>query len=140
MDAFLSVFKYTNSPEGSDIDMSGDGRYDIHLAAYDILGRLEDVPVTTEPLYDCSGEMAFSTRKFGALNHLSGEWPFYYAEEMDHMPTPIIASEEIRAQRAANGRAILDRFVEWSRIDEAVEMLNDGDAYHKKLFKKYPWL
>lgn len=140
VDAFLSMYKYKNSPEGKDLNMEGDHRYDIHLAAYDILGRLEDVPVTTEPLYDCSGEMAFSTREFRALNHLSGEWPCYYADEMDHMPTPVIPSEEVRAERAANGRMILDRFVDWSQIGTVVETLNDGDQYHQKLFEKYPWL
>ena len=140
IDAFLSMYKYTTSAEGGDLDMEGDHGYDIHLAAYDLLGRLNDVPVTTCPELDCSGTIAGSTSHLKVMRNLTGEWPMYYADEMDHMPTPVIPSEEVRAQRAANGRKILERFIDWSKIDEVVEAMNLGDEYHKGVFEKYPWL
>lgn len=140
IDAFLSVYQYMASEEGADINMEGDHRYDIHLAAYDLLGRLDDVPVTTCPELDCSGKIAGSTSHLKMMRRLSGEWPMYYADEMDHMPTPVIPSAEVRAERAANGKKILDRFIDWSKIDEVVEAMDAGDAYHQELFKKFPWL
>ena len=140
IDAFLSFFKFSNSEAGADLNLSGDHSYDVHLAAYDILGRLSDVPVTTCPELDCSGRIAGSTSHLKVMRDLTGEWPMYYADEMDHMPTPVIPSEEVRAERAKNGRKALDRFIDWARIDEVVEAMNDGDAYHKAVFEKYPWL
>jgi len=140
IDAFLSFFKFSNSESGADLNLSDEHGYDIHLAAYDILGRLNDVPVTTCPELDCSGKIAGSTSHLKVMRDLTGEWPMYYADEMDHMPTPVIPSEEVRAQRAENGRKALDRFIDWSRIDEVVEAMNDGDAYHKAVFEKFPWL
>jgi len=140
LDAFLSLYKYTQSPEGADLDMSGDHEKDIHLAAYDILGRLDDVPVTTCERLDCSGKIAGSTSKFKSINRLSGTWGSYYADEMDHLPTPVIPSEEVRAERAKLGRVILERFADWTDILNTVEMMNAGDAYHRGIFEKYPWV
>lgn len=140
VDGFLSMYKYTTSQAGADIDMSGDHAYDIHLAAYDLLGRLEDVPVTASPTLDCSGEMAKSTAHLKVMRDLTGEWPMYYADEMDHMPTPVIPNEAVRKERAENGKKILNRFIDWSRIDEVIEAMNEGDAYHQKVFEKYPWI
>ena len=140
IDAFLSFFKFSNSEAGANLNLSGDHAYDVHLAAYDILGRLSDVPVTSCPELDCSGKIAGSTSHLKVMRDLTGEWPMYYADEMDHMPTPVIPGEEVRAQRAENGRKALERFIDWSRIDEVVEAMNDGDAYHQAVFEKYPWL
>lgn len=140
VDAFLSMHKFLSSEAGSDIDMTGDHSYDIHLAAYDLLGRLQDVPITDAPIYDCSGKIACSTSHLKVLRDLVGEWPFYYADEMDHLPTPVIPDAETRAQRAANGKEILRRFIDWSGIDEVVEAMNKGDEYHQIVFEKYPWL
>ena len=139
LDAFLSLYKYTQTEEGADINMEGEHEKDIHLAAYDILGRLEDVPVTTCDRLDCSGTIAGSTSRFKAINRLSGTWGCYYADEMDHLPTPVIPSEEVRAERAKLGRAILERFADWTDIYNLVETMNEGDAYHQAVFEKHPW-
>ena len=139
LDAFLSLYRYTQLPEAADIDMSGEHEKDIHLAAYDILGRLDDVPITTCDRLDCSGKIAGSTSQFSALNRLNGTWAFYYSDEMDHLPTPVIPNEAVRAERAKLGRAILERFADWTDIHTVVETMNDGDAYHQKVFEKFPW-
>jgi len=140
VDAFLSLYQYITSAEGKHIDMSGEHAYDIHLAAYDLLGRLEDVPLTTSAELDCSQPMTQPNGRPNVTGRLSGEWPMYYTDEREHMPTPVIANEQIRSERAANGKNILEQFMDWSQIDQVVEQMAEGDRYHQEVFKKYPWL
>ena len=140
MDAFMMLYNYMQTPEGSNINLEGEHETDIHLAAYDILGHLDDVPITDSPEMDCSAPSVDSIRPFNGLFRLAGAWPFYYGDESDHLPTPVIPSAEVRAERARLGRAILEQFVDWVNIADAVELMNKGDAYHQDLFQKFPWL
>ena len=105
---------------------------DIFFGAYDRLGRLEDIPLTSGPTYDHS-ETDPSSHYAGmsgpALPGLAG---FYYEKRSDHAPTPKVETAEERQARAENGKEIIRALVQGMDIPATVEALSDLDALHQE--------
>lgn len=113
---------------------------DLIVAAYDALGRLEDVPVTTADI-DCSEHKPNTTAFLAPLQALapqSGAIGNYFGEHSDHRPTKRITSEEHRAEIAAVGREYLDAIANAVDIEDAVARMRDLDAFTNEVVQRFP--
>lgn len=127
----------------------GNAFHKMTVAAYKIVGRLEELPLTTEPILDCS-EMQPSPpgpeNRLAKFGYQSGAVGYYFRKEDDHMPTPKIATAEERLAMAEEGEALIDQIVDTIKIEEVVadlrlldeetqEMLKDPANAHLKEIK-----
>ena len=123
---------------------------DISIGAYDILGRLEDVPLnvpeSNSVTYDVQSMLsgmgknpANSISKF-ALQ--SGGIGSYFDEPSDHMVTPLLKTEEERKEHANVGVAAINEFVKVLDIPSIVKTLREADEYtqNESLVKYGEWL
>ncbi len=112
------------------------------LGAYDILGKLDEVPLTT-PENDFWTERKPSTTQFASkINNMafqSGALGMIFGDTMDHMPTMYLESDEQKQAMADNGRKIIDQIVEAFDMPEVVKQMSDVDEFVKVQAEKYPW-
>lgn len=109
---------------------------EVILAGYDILGRLEDVPLTSE-VGDWSEQVPSSVAPYtGKLNPLawsSGAIGFYFGEVTDHMPTMRIDTPEDRQSAADRGRVIIDKFIDMLDIETIVADMRKLDQWQNEV-------
>lgn len=114
----------------------------ITLGAYDILGRLEDIPLASELDFDPSTmapqSTAFADGLF-SLAYQSGSIGYYFGEEIDHMPTPKIETAEQRQKLADEGKAIIEALVAKLDLEELLGTIEKLDAFNQQTNQKYPW-
>lgn len=112
------------------------------LGAYDILGRLDDVPLTT-PDNDFWTERKPSTTSFAAkvngMAYSSGAMGMIFGDLMDHMPTIYLESEAQKAALAESGQHILNQMVEAFDMPEVVKQMKEVDTFVQEQAAKYPW-
>lgn len=111
----------------------------ITIAAYDIFGRLEDVPLTSEFHHTDPQTVAFANNLFG-LAYQSAAIGYCFGDPKDHMSTPKIETAQRRRELADKGLKILDDII--GEIDMAgiVAKMADLEKFEKKLMEKYPWM
>lgn len=140
LNALSSIYRFTHCPEGKEFCKPNDRSDEMILAAYDMFGRLEDVPLTTEPIYDCSGENPQTTAKFNKLFSY-GSSGFLYADPMEHLPTIKIPTAEARKELAEEGRRILEHYADWLNVCEMTDLMKERDKFTKEeILPKYPWV
>ncbi len=108
----------------------------IAVGAYQIMNRLEDVPLVTG--YDYKGPS--STAAFDDLFRLGCRVGFSYGENTDHMPTPDIPDLATRDRMAAKGVELICGMVERMDMPHVVEQMKALEQYCKENEEKYPWL
>lgn len=111
----------------------------VTAGAYDILGRLDDIPLTTE--YEHAKES--SVKRFSVLSGLayeSGATGYYFGEKSDHMSTPAIATAEERKKLAENGKVLIDKLVKHLDMPSIVSCMRDLDEFEKTVMERYPWV
>lgn len=117
---------------------------DIFYAGYEIMGRLEDVPLTTCPELDFSAPHVQTTAQFNDLTDLayqSGGISYFFAEPLDHTGSPILKDEADRLAHAQRGVAILDALVEKMDVPHILHQMRNVENYNKSVREKYgPWL
>lgn len=121
----------------------GDAFHKMTIAAYQVLGHLEEVPLTTEPMLDCSQmqpSAPSAANRLGACGYQSGAVGYYFLKEDDHMPTPAVPTAEIRKQMADEGEALIDQIVATIDARKLMEDLADLGKTSEELIKKYPHL
>lgn len=109
------------------------------VGGYQIMGRLEDVPLTTE--FDL--EPAQSCANFNDLFNLayqSGAIGYCFGENNDHAPTTAIPDEETRKRMADEGQAFIEKLVERINVSHVVEQMKKLEAYGLENEEKYPWM
>ena len=109
------------------------------VGSYDILGRLEDVPLTTEYEHDRPS----SVSRFSMLSGLayeSGAAGYYFGQKSDHMSTPGIENEQRRKELAAQGRQVIDRLVEHINIVKISEDMAQLKTFEDDVMKRCPWV
>ncbi len=109
------------------------------VGAYDILNRLEDVPLTTE----FSKFEPSSVEKFKMLTtqaYESGGVGYYFGKPSDHMYTTPIPDEKTRDEMAKKGREIIDTLVEKMEIEKIVSDMNELKSFTDKLKETHPWI
>ncbi|MBO1264180.1 creatininase family protein [Proteiniclasticum sp. SCR006] len=137
LDLIMAVFKHA-------AELIPDGNfYDIYVGAYDIMGRLEDVPLMPEKKEEEKKES--SVKAFQDLfsrAYQSAAVGYYFGEKSDHAQTPVIRTAEERQLMADRGREIIDRLVEKLDVPSVMSQLDDLDAFqNNSVFAKYgEWL
>jgi len=109
------------------------------VGGYQIMGRLEDVPLTTE--FDV--EEPQSCAQFNDLFNLayqSGSIGYCFGENNDHAPTTAIPDEVTRKEMADQGQAIIEKLVEKLNLPHVVEQMQKLEAYGLENEEKYPWI
>ena len=111
--------------------------HDITVGAYQILGRLADVPLT----YAYARPVPQSHAHLEDLFSLS--WPsesagFHCLEKSDHMPTPAILTEADRDIRAQRGAALIDELVNRIDMPHLLAKMDELEAYNRALRERYP--
>ena len=97
IDLSMQMFK-----SAKDLFKSMDAFHAITVGAYQLLGRLEDVPLTTEYSAPHTQTCAPFNDLF-ALAYQSGSAGYCFADPMDHMPTTAIPDEATRKALAGEG-------------------------------------
>ncbi|MEY8371120.1 creatininase family protein [Aerococcaceae bacterium 50-4] len=122
--------------------ISEDPFTEIILGAYDLLGSLEDVPLTT-PENDFWTDRKPSTtafaNKINGMAYASGAIGMIFGDHMDHMPTIALTSEGQRQELADNGRKHIDKIVEILDMPEVIKQMQQVDDFVEKQASQYPW-
>ncbi len=109
------------------------------VGAYDILGRLEDVPLTTE-FSKMSESSVAKFKKVSSQAYESGSIGYYFKKQSDHMPTTAIPDEETRNEMALKGRKVIDTLVEKLEIEKIVENMAELKEFTDELKQTHPWI
>jgi len=113
--------------------------HDITVGAYQIMGRLEDIPFVTG--YDHREKQscaAFSD--LFSMGYQSAAVGYCFGENGDHMATPDIPDAETRAAMADKGAVLIAKMVERMDMAHVVEQLRKLEEYGRANEEKYPWM
>ena len=120
---------------GSNVNLYANASfYSMYIAAYDLLGRIEDVELTT-PEHDHSKPSPGSTAFLGPLNALgyqSGALGSYFGKPSDHAVTPNIPTAEARKKMAEDGKVMIDAIVKSINVANVVKTLRDLDTFTRE--------
>jgi creatinine amidohydrolase len=116
-----------------------DAFHDMSIGAYEILGRLDDVPLNVPEsqsvTYDAQHMLAGMSKNPGNLlgkyAYQSGAIGSYFNEPSDHMATPLLSTALDREERAAAGVQAINELVEALDMPAIVETLRQADVYTK---------
>ena len=113
--------------------------HDITVGAYQIMNRLDDVPLVTgysEPVpQSCA---AFND--LFSLGYQSAAVGYCFGENGDHMATPDIPDIATRDQKAASGAELISKMVERMNMPHIVDQLRKLEEYGLQNEEKYPWM
>jgi len=109
--------------------------HDITVGAYQIMGRLEDVPFVTG--YHHTNPS--STAPYRTLMS-AGNVGYCYNEHGDHMSTPDIPDAETRSAMAARGTSLITQMVERANMKQVTDELRAFAQYGAESEVKYPWM
>jgi len=109
------------------------------VGAYQIMGRLQDVPLTSE--FDIAvGQSCAQFNDILNLAYQSGAIGYCFGENNDHAPTTAIPDEETRQKMADEGQALIEKFVERLNLPHVVEQMQKLEMYGLENEEKYPWM
>lgn len=109
------------------------------VGGYQIMGRLEDVPLTTE--FDVNEPQTCATfNDLFNLAYQSGSIGYCFGANNDHAPTTAIPDTETRKQMADAGQELIEKLVEKLNIPHVVEQMRKLEAYGLENEEKYPWM
>ena len=112
---------------------------DMFVGAYQVMGRLEDVPLVTG-FADPVPQSCAPFNDLFALGYQSAAVGYCFGENQDHAPTPDIPDVETRQRMADNGEKVIDKLVETMNMPHVVEQLRKLEAYGLENEAKYPWM
>lgn len=111
----------------------------ITVGAYSLLGRLEDVPLTTD--FEHSEPQTCSQfDDLFALAYQSGAIGYCFADAKDHMSTPSIPNEGTREALAKRGGELIDALVEGMEMPRVVNQMSRLRQYNDEVAKAHPWI
>lgn len=134
MDLTMQMMK-----NAKDLFKTMDSFHAITVGAYQVMGRLEDVPFTTEFFHQKAQSCQPFDDLFG-LAYQSGAIGYCFAEHEDHMSTPSIPDEKRRKELADEGQALIEALVERMNLPHIVEQMQKLEAYNEEVGAKYPWM
>ncbi|MFH5836804.1 creatininase family protein [Proteiniclasticum sp. C24MP] len=137
LDLIMAVFKHAK-------ELIPDGNfYDIYVGAYDIMGRLEDVPLMPEKKEEEKKDSSVKEfQNLFSLAYQSAAVGYYFGEKSDHAQTHVIRTIEERQQMAERGKKIIEALVDKLDMPSVLKQLDDLDDFQKSsVFTKYgEWL
>lgn len=134
MDLTMQMFR-----NAKDLFTSVDSFHAITVGAYDLLGRLEDIPFT-ENYFHQKQQSVSEFQNLFELAYQSGSIGYYFGEQSDHMSTPPIPDDAVRMKLAEEGKNLIEAIVEKMNIPEVVSKMQDLESFQKKLEEQYPWI
>ncbi len=111
----------------------------ITVGAYQVMGRLEDIPFVT----GYSGQKQQSCAPFNdlfALGYQSAAIGYCFGENTDHMPTPDIPDAETRERLAQTGAELIAAIVKNMDMPHVTAQMRALEQYGLDNEKKYPWM
>lgn len=111
----------------------------LFVAAYDILGRLEDVPLTTEFCHSEPQTVAPFNSLFN-LAYQSGSVGYCFGDPKDHASTSAIPTAEKRREMADTGKALIEKLVQRMDVPAVAAKLRDLEAFEKNVMASRPWM
>lgn len=113
--------------------------HDITVGAYQIMNRLDDVPLVTG--YDCRKPQSCAPfNDLFALGYQSSAVGYCFGENGDHMATPDIPDIATRDAKAELGADLICKMVDRMNMPHVVEQLTKLEAYGLENEAKYPWM
>ncbi|HJD47304.1 MAG TPA: creatininase family protein [Candidatus Mediterraneibacter norfolkensis] len=134
MDLTMQMLK-----NAKDLFETMDSFHAITAGAYKIMGRLEDIPLTTEYYHEDAQSCSRFDDIFG-LAYQSAATGYYFAEKKDHMSTTAIPDEETREKLAQEGMQIIRQMVDRMDLPHVVEQMKELEEYNREVAKKCPWV
>lgn len=133
MDATMQIFQ-----SAKDLFTSMDSFHAITVGAYQVMNRLEDIPLVqgyqhTEPQTIAGFNDVLN------LAYQSGGVGYYFGDPKDHMSTPDIPTVEVRQALADEGEDIINAIVERMNMPHVVEQLKNMEKFSNDLAEKCPW-
>lgn len=122
-----------------DLFKTMDSFHAITVGAYQLMGRLGDVPLTTEYCHRNPQSCAPFDDLF-ALAYQSGSIGYCFAEHEDHMSTPSIPDEAARQRLADEGQELIEALVQRMDLPHVVEQMRKLEAYNSAAAERYPWM
>lgn len=111
----------------------------IFAGAYKIMGRLEEIPLTTE-FFHTNGQSCSEFNDIFGLAYQSGAVGYCFGKQADHASTSPIPDEATRAEMGELGEKIICEMVERFDMPHVVEQLRKLEAYGVENEAKYPWM
>ena len=113
--------------------------HDVTVGAYQIMNRLEDVPLVTG--YDHGQPQSCAPfNDLFALGYQSAAVGYCFGENGDHCATPDIPDVETRNAKAQIGAEIICKMVERIDMPHVVDQLRKLEQYGLENEEKYPWM
>ncbi|MCD8341844.1 MAG: creatininase family protein [Clostridiales bacterium] len=122
-----------------DLFTSLDDFHAITVGAYQIMGRLEDVPMTTAFQHNEPQTCAPFNDIFG-LAYQSASVGYCFADPKDHMSTTAIPDEAVRQRLADEGQAIVEEWVQRMDMPHVVAQMRDLKGYTDAVAEDRPWM
>lgn len=122
-----------------DLFKSMDAFHAITVGAYQMMNRLEDVPLTTEYSEAVPQSCAPFDDIFG-LAYQSAAIGYCFGEHQDHMPTTAVPDAETRKKLADEGEELICSLVQRMDMPHVVDQMKKLEAYNHETEKKYPWM
>lgn len=114
---------------------------DLTVHAYDILGRLDDVPLSSPETAHWAEQkpqsMAFANDLIGQAFG-SSSVAYYFAEMSDHMPTQTLTTPDDRTAAAERGRPGFQQLVDAVPIEKLVTDMEQLRAYNEAVMQRHP--
>ena len=122
-----------------DLFKSMDSFHAITVGAYQIMGRLEDVPLTTGYFHQKPQTCKEFDDIFG-LAYQSAAIGYCFASPEDHMSTPMIPDEETRRRLADEGAELIETLVARMDLPHIAEQMRRLERYNRTNEETYPWM
>ena len=134
MDLTMQMMK-----NAKDLFQSMDSFHAITVGAYQIMNRLEDVPLTTEYFHQEPQTCEAFNDMFG-LAYQSAAVGYCFGSPKDHMSTTAIPDEETRKRLADEGQELIESLVKRMDLPHIAEQLRSLESYNHANEEKYPWM
>lgn len=135
---YLDLMMQTTK-SGVDLFKSIDSFHAITVGAYKLMGRLEDVPLTTAFEHRKPQSCAPFNDLFG-LAYQSAAIGYCFAEQTDHMSTTAIPDEATRDRLAAEGVEIINKMVANMDMPHIVAQMRKLESYNDAVAAAKPWM
>lgn len=122
-----------------DLFKSMDSFHAITVGAYQLLGRLQDVPLTTEFFHTEEQSCAPYNALFG-LAYQSSSIGYCFARQGDHMSTPAIPDEATRQRLADEGAELIGQLVERMDMPKVAADIASLAGYNAEVESRCPWM
>ncbi len=109
------------------------------VGSYEVMGRLSDVPLTSE-----FSEMVMpSTAGFKSLfsqAYESGGIGYYFGKQSDHAPTTAIPDEKTRQELADAGKEMIEKMVAQMDVNKLCEDMAKLKDFEDNIKNTHPWV